>query len=88
MLRLILLLTIVPTVELLILLTVGARLGPAVTMAIILITGILGARLARREGFGVLGRVQQEMARGETPTTALLEGHGGHGRFAAAHRAF
>jgi UPF0716 protein FxsA len=74
MLRLILLLTVVPAIELFILLRVGATLGLTVTLGIILVTGILGARLARREGLGVLAKVQQEMSRGETPTSSLLEG--------------
>ena len=74
MLRLILLLTVIPATELFVLLTAGARLGVPVTVGIILVTGILGARLARREGFGVLTRVQEEMARGVTPTASLLEG--------------
>ena len=74
MLRLILLLTVVPAAELFVLFSVGARLGVPITAAIILITGILGARLARKEGFGLLAKVQTEIAQGETPTASLLEG--------------
>ena len=74
MLRLIALLTVVPATELYVLLTVGARLGAPITVAIIVITGVLGARLARREGFALLRRVQDELAAGRTPTISLLEG--------------
>ena len=73
-LRLLLLLTIVPIVELTILLRLAERFSWGPTIVLVLVTGVLGAWLARREGLKALGRIQEEMARGEAPTGAMVDG--------------
>lgn len=73
-LRILLLLTIVPAVELFLLLQIGSWLGPTSTFLLILITGIVGAALAKREGLGVLTRLQEEMRQGMPPGSRLVEG--------------
>ncbi|MCH8241039.1 MAG: FxsA family protein [Planctomycetes bacterium] len=73
-LRLLLLLTIVPIVELTILLKLAERFSWGPTIALVLVTGVLGAWLARREGLKAFGRIQEEMARGEAPTGAMMDG--------------
>ena len=73
MIRLFLLFTVVPFVELSLLLWIGARMGLVGTLALIAITGVLGASLARREGFGILTRLQSELAQGSTPESTLIE---------------
>lgn len=74
--RLLLLFTLVPAVELYLLITLGSALGPAATVALVLGTGMLGAWLARREGGRVLREWQGAVARGELPqegvTSSLL----------------
>ncbi len=73
--RLILLLTIVPLVELLLLVRLTELWGSfLLTVAIIVATGILGAALARREGLRVLARMREQVARGELPADSLLDG--------------
>ena len=38
------------------------------------ITGVVGASLARRQGLAVVGRAQDQMARGELPAGSLADG--------------
>jgi len=73
-LRLLLLFTIVPLIELYLLITIGGVIGVVPTIAIVLGTGILGAWLARWQGLAVLRRVNEEMAAGRLPTDALIDG--------------
>ena len=73
-LRLLLLFTVVPIVELGLLIQVGRVIGLAPTIAIVLLTGIAGAALARWQGLVTLRRVQTEMAEGRVPTGPLVDG--------------
>ena len=73
-LRLLALFTLVPLVELFLLVELGSRMGLLPTIALVLFTGALGAALARSQGVRVLRQVQAEMARGGLPTEALLDG--------------
>jgi UPF0716 protein FxsA len=73
-LRLLLLFTTVPLIELSLLLWIGRWVGVAPTVALVLGTGFLGAWLARREGLRTLAQVQQEMAAGRLPAASLLDG--------------
>ena len=74
--KLLLLFTVVPVVELYLLITIGERLGAGATVALVLVTGLLGATLAKREGSRVLRNWQQSLERGEMPkegvTSSLL----------------
>jgi UPF0716 protein FxsA len=72
--RLLLLFTIVPLVELYILVKLGGVIGVWATVAIVIGTGVLGAWLARQQGLGVLRRVQEELAAGQLPADALIDG--------------
>jgi UPF0716 protein FxsA len=72
-LRLLLLFTCIPLVELYILLQVGSVIGAANTILLVLFTGILGAFLAQREGIRTLQTIQSVMARGEMPAEPLLD---------------
>jgi UPF0716 protein FxsA len=74
LLRLFLLLTIVPFVELLILLRIAERFEWGPTIALVIVTGAVGAWLARREGLKALSRIQTELERGVMPTTAMVDG--------------
>jgi UPF0716 protein FxsA len=72
--RLLLLFTIVPFVELIVLIEVGKQIGTMTTLMIIILTGILGASLARVQGFLVLSRIRDDLSMGKIPTDALLDG--------------
>ncbi|MCO5172419.1 MAG: FxsA family protein [Planctomycetes bacterium] len=71
---LLLLFTVVPVVELYLLLEVGRRLGAGPTIALVLLTGLAGAWMARLQGTAALRRIQGELAQGHPPGRALLEG--------------
>jgi UPF0716 protein FxsA len=73
LIRLLLLFTVVPFVELSLLLWLGARMGLINTLLLIAVTGVAGASLARREGFGILTRLQSEIAEGAPPESTLIE---------------
>jgi len=73
-LRLLLLFTIVPLVELFLLVKLGTVVGVGPTIALVLFTGILGAWLARQQGLDVLRRVNEDLSQGRMPTEALMDG--------------
>ena len=72
--KLIILFITVPLVELVLLRMVGGVIGLAPTIALVIITGIIGASLARSQGLTVLARLQNELAQGRVPTAEMLEG--------------
>ena len=72
MFRLILLFTVLPLVELSLLLRIGEWLGAGATIALVITTGVVGAWLARREGVRTWGRVQADVAAGRMPGEELL----------------
>ncbi len=74
LLKLILLLTLVPLVELFILVKLAEATSFLLTVCIVLGTGALGAALARIEGLRVLGRMQEQLDRGELPADSILDG--------------
>jgi len=81
-LYLFLLLTTVPFVELVILLKVhhavavawGPGYGLLATLGTVIVTGIIGASLARQQGLSVLTRLQSQMNQGEMPGDTLADG--------------
>ena len=72
--RLLLLFILVPAVELAVLIEIGKRIGTLTTLALIVVTGILGAALARRQGLGVLRAARAEAAAGRLPAASLVDG--------------
>lgn len=71
-LRLFLLFTLVPLVELYVLIRLGAWIGAGPTILLVVGTGAAGAWLARREGFRSWRAVQSELAAGRLPAAELL----------------
>lgn len=74
MARLLLAFILVPIVELAILIQLGRYVGLAATLGLIVVTGTLGAWLARRQGLGVLRRMREETAAGTLPAEAVVDG--------------
>lgn len=72
--RLLLLFIIVPLIELYLLLRIASVTGVISTVALVVVTGVIGSYLARREGVGVLGRVRESMAAGRIPAGELQDG--------------
>lgn len=65
---------IVPAIELWGLITVGKVIGPLSTIALVILTGVVGAWLAKQQGLQVIRQVQFQLARGQMPTEALIDG--------------
>jgi UPF0716 protein FxsA len=72
--KLFLLFTLVPLVELFLLLRIGGAIGPWATLAIVVITGVVGSAMARAQGVRVIREAQAAMNRGEIPSRGILEG--------------
>jgi UPF0716 protein FxsA len=72
--RLALLFVLVPVLELVVLIELGQVVGLWPTLALVVLTGVAGATLARAEGLRVLWSFQQEMAAGRLPGQALQDG--------------
>ena len=71
---LILLFVTVPLAELALLIWVGGQVGLAVTVTLVIVTGILGASLARWQGLATLARFQSRLGAGELPAEDLIDG--------------
>jgi len=65
---------VVPILEIALLLQVGEVLGVGPTLALIILTGVVGAALARMEGLRVLERIRLELAQDRMPAPYLLDG--------------
>jgi UPF0716 protein FxsA len=71
---LVLLFVVVPLAELYVIIQVGHAIGGWNTIGLLLVISIVGAWLARHEGFVVYQRVQERIARGEVPGKEMLDG--------------
>ncbi|MEM1024774.1 MAG: FxsA family protein [Myxococcota bacterium] len=69
-----LLFIVVPAVELALLIQVGTVVGVLPTFGLIVLTGVVGAALAKQQGFGILAEIQARTQRGEMPGEALVDG--------------
>jgi len=74
LLRLLLLFTVVPLVELTLLIWLAEQIEWEATLGLILLTGFVGAALARYEGVRCITRIQQKMAAGQLPGDPLIDG--------------
>jgi UPF0716 protein FxsA len=72
--RLLLLFIALPAVELVLLIELGNRFGTLHTLALIVLTGVIGAALARGQGLGVMRQIQLEVAEGRLPAASLVDG--------------
>jgi UPF0716 protein FxsA len=72
--RLILLFILVPIAELIVLIQLGRWVGLWPTLALIVITGTLGAALASREGLRAWHAFQDDLAHNRLPGRPILDG--------------
>ncbi len=72
--RLLIIFTIVPIVELYVLIEAGRQIGVGATIGMIFLTGIAGAYLARSQGFHIINRIQNEINKGALPAEELIDG--------------
>ena len=71
---LIVLFIVVPAIEIWGLIAVGKVIGGWSTVALVILTGIVGAWLAKQQGLQVFRLVQLQLSRGQMPTETLMDG--------------
>ena len=64
----------VPFAEIYVLLQVGHAIGVLNTLALLVLVSVVGAWLAKREGLGVIRRMQSSIEAGRVPGTELVDG--------------
>lgn len=72
--RLLLLFIGIPVLELCIFLMLGSRIGISTTLAIIVITAVIGAYLTKSQGLKALRKYQTALAEGRLPHEEVLDG--------------
>lgn len=72
--RLLVLFSIVPLVELALLIQVGRFVGLIPTILTVCVTGVAGAYLAKSQGFKLLREVSENLQQGQLPADHLIEG--------------
>lgn len=72
-LKLFLAFTIVPFLEIYLLIKIGSHIGAFNTVMIVILTGFLGALLARYQGIQTIVRVKESLGRGEMPASEMLD---------------
>lgn len=72
--RLFLLFTLVPALELYLIIKVSQAIGAFNTLLIIIFTGVLGAFYARQQGVRVMTNIHWEMSEGRLPGYELING--------------
>jgi len=65
---------IVPIVEIGLFITVGGAIGLWPTLAIVILTAIVGTQLMRHQGISTLNRLQTNLAQGKNPTDPIAQG--------------
>ena len=64
---------IVPVLEIYLLIKVGSAIGALSTIAIVILTAIIGTWLLRQQGLATLHRFQQNLGQGQLPAMELIE---------------
>ena len=73
LLKLFLAFTIIPVVEIYLLIQIGTIFGALTSIALVIVTGFLGAYLARIQGLQTLFRIQKSLREGQMPSRELLD---------------
>ncbi|MEN3271502.1 MAG: protein FxsA [Actinomycetota bacterium] len=74
MLVLALLFLVIPIVELYVIIQVAHAIGVFDTLGLLVLDSIVGGWLMKREGMGVLRRLQAKLSTGDLPSTELVDG--------------
>ncbi len=73
LLKLFLAFTLVPVLELYLLIKIGAVIGALNTMALVILTAFAGAYLARMQGMQTMRRVRSQLQQGIMPAEDLID---------------
>ncbi len=72
--RLLAVFIVIPLIELVILIKVGSYIGLWPTILIVVLTGIVGASLARYQGFIIINKIRSDVSSGRVPARELIDG--------------
>ena len=72
LLKLFLAFTIIPIIEIYLLIEIGSMFGALTAVTLVILTGFLGAFLARMQGLQTLYRIQESLREGRMPSGELL----------------
>ena len=73
LLKLFLAFTIIPIIEIFLLIEIGSMFGALTAVTLVILTGFLGAFLARMPGLQTLYRIQESLREGKMPSGELLD---------------
>ena len=73
LLKLFLAFTIIPIIEIYLLIEIGSMFGALTAVTLVILTGFLGAFLARMQGLQTLHRIQESLREGRMPSGELLD---------------
>ena len=73
LLKLFLAFTIIPIIEIYLLIEIGSMFGALTAVTLVILTGFLGAFLARMQGLQTLYRIQKSLREGRMPSGELLD---------------
>jgi UPF0716 protein FxsA len=65
---------VIPIFEVWLLIQVGSLIGVLPTVALVVLTAVIGVNLLRQQGAATLVKIQQKMQQGEAPAIEMLEG--------------
>ena len=74
LITLILLFTVIPVLELWLLIKIGTLIGAEITIGIVLVTGIIGGILVKQQGLSIIRKIKAQLNSGVFPGDAILEG--------------
>jgi UPF0716 protein FxsA len=64
----------IPIIEIYLLLQVGSLIGVLPTIALVILTAVVGVNLLRAQGFKTMARFQHEVSSGQLPAATMMEG--------------
>ena len=73
LLKLFLAFTIIPIIEIYLLIEIGSMFGALTAVTLVILTGFLGAFLARMQGLQTLHRIKESLREGRMPSGELLD---------------
>ena len=73
LLKLFLAFTIIPIIEIYLLIEIGSMFGALTTVTLVILTGFIGAFLARMQGLQTLYHMQESLREGRMPSGELLD---------------
>ncbi|AGB41280.1 protein affecting phage T7 exclusion by the F plasmid [Halobacteroides halobius DSM 5150] len=74
MLKLVILFTIIPLVELFLLIQISIHLSSWLAIGLVGITGMLGAGLAKKQGTAVIKKINYSLSQGRMPADSVVDG--------------